>query len=146
LNQALPLQSHCNEHVAAGLVLLCGNGLAANLSADDASRHAGESATVRGIVASLNYAARSKGQPTFLNLDKLYPNQIFTVVIWGTDRGEFGTPETVFQGKYVCTTGATEMCRGRPEIIVREPSQLKVKCASMADGVGTCRRPFGGRL
>ena len=43
--------------------------------------------TVCGIVASAHYAASSKGQPTFVNLDKPYPNQIFTVLIWGSDRG-----------------------------------------------------------
>ena len=42
-------------------------------------------------VASAHYAERSKGQPTFINLDKPYPNAPFTVLIWGSDRGKFGT-------------------------------------------------------
>jgi hypothetical protein len=50
-------------------------------SAAEAKDHFGESATVCGEVASTRYVASSKGQPTFLNLDKPYPNQIFTVVI-----------------------------------------------------------------
>jgi hypothetical protein len=53
------------------------------LSAAEAKDHFGESATVCGEVASTRYVASSKGQPAFLNLEKPYPNQIPTVVIWG---------------------------------------------------------------
>ena len=51
------------------------------LSANDAKDHIGETATVCGSVVSTRYAAGTKGQPTFLNLDKPYPNQTFTVLI-----------------------------------------------------------------
>ena len=40
------------------------------ISALEASKHIGETATVCGTVASANYATRSRGKPTFLNLDK----------------------------------------------------------------------------
>ena len=49
----------------------------------------GQKATVCGIVASATFLSRSKGQPTFLNLDQPYPRQIFTAVIWGKDREYF---------------------------------------------------------
>jgi hypothetical protein len=29
----------------------------------------------------------------FLNLDQPYPREVFTVLIWGSDRAKFGTPE-----------------------------------------------------
>ena len=32
----------------------------------------------------------SKGKPTFINFDKPYPSQDFTVMIWDDDRAEFG--------------------------------------------------------
>jgi hypothetical protein len=64
------------------------------LVAAEAKDHFGESATVCGEVAGTRYVASSKGQSTFLNLDKPYPNQIFTVVIWGDNRSKFGTPES----------------------------------------------------
>lgn len=35
-----------------------------------------------GVVASTKHVSTSKGRPTFLNLDKPYPDQPFTVVIW----------------------------------------------------------------
>jgi hypothetical protein len=42
-------------------------------------------ATVCGKVVSTHYAKSSKGEPTFLNLDEAYPNEVFTILIWGPD-------------------------------------------------------------
>jgi hypothetical protein len=44
------------------------------LTAAEAKDHVGETATVCGSVVSTRYASSTKGQPTFLNLDKPYPN------------------------------------------------------------------------
>ena len=74
---------------------LLGTALASqSLTPAEARNHISETATVCGKVASTHYAPRSHGQPTFINLDKPYPNSPFTVVIWGFDREKFGTPET----------------------------------------------------
>lgn len=94
------------------------------ITASEASAHIGQTATVCGYVASAKYAYRSKGQPTFLNLDEPYPRQIFTALIWGSDRPSFGTPETTFAGRNICVTGRIKSYRGKPEIIVRTPSQI----------------------
>jgi hypothetical protein len=56
------------------------------LTSSEAKAHSGSTATVCGKVMSPRYATSPKGQPTFLNFDKAYPNQEFTVVIWGSDR------------------------------------------------------------
>jgi hypothetical protein len=50
----------------------------------DAHKYIGMEKTVCGRVASATYAVRTKGRPTFLNLDQPYPKQIFTVLIWGS--------------------------------------------------------------
>jgi DNA/RNA endonuclease YhcR with UshA esterase domain len=97
---------------------------AASLTTEEAAHHVGETATVCGGVASANYASHSKGQPTFLNLDKAYPNQTFTAVIWESDRSKFGTPESALLGKQVCATGVIQLFRGRPEVVLHDPSQL----------------------
>jgi DNA/RNA endonuclease YhcR with UshA esterase domain len=99
--------------------------VAAPLSPEDAAGHVGENATVCGIVASAHFAASSRSQPTFLNLGKAYPAQIFTAVIFGTDRPKFGAPETKLQGKHVCVTGKIELYRGAPEVILHDADQLK---------------------
>ncbi len=94
----------------------------------DAHKYIGMEKTVCGTVASTTYAVRSKGRPTFLNLDQPYPNQIFTVLIWGSDRNKFkNPPETFFKAKRICVTGVIESYRGKPEIIVRGPDQIIVK-------------------
>ena len=73
------------------------------------------------------HALRSfKGQPTFLNLDKPYPNPIFAILIWGSNRGKFGTPENEFRGKRVCVTGKITEYRGSPEIVADSPAQIKL--------------------
>lgn len=64
-------------------------GASRTLTTAEARNHVGETATVRGHVASAHYAARSKGQPTFINLDKPYPNSPCTVVISGSDQDKF---------------------------------------------------------
>jgi hypothetical protein len=97
-----------------------------SISAAEAKNHVGEKATVCGDVASTHYAARSRGNPTFINLDKPYPNQIFTVLIWGSDRPKFGDPEEAYRGKHICVTGKLSDYKGIPEIIAYEPAQIKI--------------------
>jgi hypothetical protein len=66
------------------------------------------------------------GQPIFLNLDKLYPNQVFTVLICGNNRHKFGEPEKEFNGKRICATGKITDFRGVPEIVADEPRQVTI--------------------
>ena len=96
------------------------------LTAAEAKDHIGETATVCGNVVSTRYASSTKGQPTFLNLDKPYPNQVFTIVIWGSNRSKFGTPETDYKGKRVCVTGQITDYRGMAEIVATHPKQISI--------------------
>jgi hypothetical protein len=96
------------------------------LSATEAKDHIGETATVCGSVVSTRYAASTKGQPTFLNLDKPYPNQIFTILIWGNNRSKFGAPESDYKGKRVCVNGRIAEYRGVPQIVADDPQQIKI--------------------
>ena len=98
-----------------------------SISAAEAKNHVGERATVCGKVASTHYAAKSRGNPTFINLDKAYPNQIFTVLIRGSDRPKFGDPEEAYRTKRICVSGKISDYKGVPEIVASEPSQIKVQ-------------------
>jgi hypothetical protein len=51
---------------------------AIRLTAAEAENHIGENATVCGKVASTYYAFTKGRRPTFLNIDKPYPYEIFT--------------------------------------------------------------------
>lgn len=97
------------------------------LTAEQAKDHVGQVATVCGKVMSSHYAYRSRGRPTFLDLDRPYPNQLFVVVIWGEDRAKFGRPEERYLDKGICVTGLIRLYRGVPETIARTPSQIEVK-------------------
>lgn len=98
----------------------------ARLSAAEAKNHVGEKATVCGKVVSAQFAKDSKGQPTFLNLDQPYPNHIFTIVVWGSDRVKFGAIEEKYRVKDVCVTGKIITYQGKPEIALDDPSQIQL--------------------
>jgi hypothetical protein len=86
------------------------------ITAAEAKDHVGEIRTVCGKVVSTHYASGSKGQPTFLNLDEPYPKEVFTILIWGSDRAKFGAPETKYKDARVCVTGKITSHREKPEI------------------------------
>jgi hypothetical protein len=102
-------------------------GQAKKLTAPEAKDHIGEQATVCGRVASTRYAATTRGKPTFLNLDKPYPSQILTILIWGENREKFGTPEEKYRDKQVCVTGKITEYRKAPEVVVSEPQNIEVQ-------------------
>jgi hypothetical protein len=96
-----------------------------SISAAEANNHIGERQTVCGQVVSTHYAAQSHGSPTFINLDKAYPNQVFTVLIWGSDRLKFGDPEETYRNKHICVAGKISDYHGVPEVVAYAPSQIK---------------------
>ena len=80
-----------------------------------------------GYVASTHYSVRTRGQPAFLNLGHPYPNEDFTIVIWGSDRSKFSeAPEVLYRGKTICVRGSITKYRGKPEIVVHDPSQITI--------------------
>lgn len=89
--------------------------LAQSISAAQAKNHIGEKATVCGDIASEHTATNSRGTPTFINLDEPYPNQVFTLLVWGSDRPNVGNlPRT----GGICATGTITEYRGTPEIVL----------------------------
>ena len=98
-----------------------------HLTAAEAKSHVGETATVCGRVASIHFAEKAKGLPTFMNLDMPYPKQIFTIVIWGTDRPKFGKPESTYRDKNVCVSGKITSHRDIPEIVITTPGQIRIQ-------------------
>jgi hypothetical protein len=97
------------------------------ITAQQAKDHVGEVQTVCGKAVSTRFASTSKGQPTFLNLDEPYPKEIFTILIWGSDRQKFGDPEVKYRNKQICATGKIISYRGVPEIAANDPSQIEMR-------------------
>jgi len=99
-----------------------------HVTADEAKNYIGHIKSVCGKVASTKYAIKSRGEPTFLNLDKPYPNHIFIVLIWGSNRHKFSNPpEVYYREKSICVTGLIQSYKGIPEIIIEEPKQITSK-------------------
>ena len=104
-------------------------GQADPLAPDEAAKHAGETATVCGVVAGAKFAPQVRGGTTFLDFEKPYPNATFTALIFAGDRAKFGAPEKTAQGKDLCVTGKIEMYQGKPQIVLKDPKQLAEKAA-----------------
>jgi hypothetical protein len=106
--------------VVAGLV----PAYAGTVAPADAKKHVGEDATVCGTVASVHFAAGSKGSPTFINLDKPYPNHVFTILIWGDDLPKFTSNPVTWQGKKACAAGTITSYQGVAEIVAKSQIQI----------------------
>jgi hypothetical protein len=112
------------------VVLLIGSpaiGRAASLTPEEAASHVGETATVCGVVASATYAAQAPMAPTFLDIGRPYPDQLFSAIIFGSDRPRFGVPENSLRDKSVCVTGEIFLFQGAPKMILRDPKQLSTR-------------------
>jgi len=114
--------------LATGVVLLSFAhvlGAQTRLTATEAKQQIGETATVCGVVASGRYSERTRGSPTFLDIDGAYPRQLFSIVIWGENRAKFGAPEQQLRNKRVCVTGRIQAYQGKAEILASEPRQIE---------------------
>jgi micrococcal nuclease len=95
------------------------------IAAKDAAKHIGETVTITEKVFSGKYFENNK--MTLLDLGGYNPNQLLTVMIPGADKEKFkGNPEVDYKGKEVSVTGKIVDYKGKPEIVVTDPKQLKV--------------------
>jgi hypothetical protein len=90
----------------------------------DAAKHIGETVMICDKVFSTKLITPSN--MTFLDLGGVHPDQLLTVLIKGEDRSKFkGEPEVDFKGRNICVTGVIVDYKGKPEIIVSDPKQIK---------------------
>jgi len=117
--------------LGAGLALLCNvvlaqenetkTNAAVKIRAEAAKDNVGKQAVVSGKVAEINKAE----QLVRLNIDKPYPKQPFTAVIFRSNTNRFGDLEQL-KGKTIEVSGKITDFRGRPQIILTSADQLKV--------------------
>ena len=107
------------------------------IPASEAHKYIGKNKTIYGKVVATRYAAESRGQPTFINFEEPYPNHVFGVVIWGSDRSKFeAAPESAFRGRQLHVTGLIEEYEGKPQIVVKDPGQIFVRSQAHKDPGG----------
>jgi endonuclease G len=87
----------------------------------------GKDACVCGKVVSTKFSENGKTNPTYINLDKKFPDQVFTVMVFGQDRVNFSyKPEDFLQGKTICVKGKVGEFKGIPQIIVNKEKQIEI--------------------
>ena len=89
---------------------------------DEAHNYYGQHLTVKGRIVS----TYNSGKACFLNFHPDY-KKYFTAVIFSSDFGQFPpNPEDYYYGKEVEVTGVIKEYKGKPEIILKTTSQIKI--------------------
>lgn len=105
------------------VVALCAGPVAAAPIPDSqAVAHIGQTVTVRGLVSNVHVSGKGT---VFIDFGGPYPEQDFTAVIFASAASAFGDASR-FDGKYLEVTGTVSMWKGKPEIVVQSPSQIRV--------------------
>lgn len=87
-----------------------------------AGNHYGEYVNVEGKIV----LTHNTGKVCFLNFHPNYKNH-FTAVIFASDFSKFPPqPEKYYQGKKVRVHGYIKEYKGKPEIVVNNPTQIEV--------------------
>lgn len=93
------------------------------INACEAGSYNGKSVTVQGYIAAVFRSAKSN--TIFMNFEKPYPDNCFTAVIFSSDLEKFPNFSS-YEGKDVLLTGRVQLYQSKPEIILEDPSQIKV--------------------
>jgi hypothetical protein len=107
-----------------GLFLITASARAETIQACDADKYVGKLVTVEGLVDDVHRAA--SGKVTFLDMCGDYPNNGLGVPLFSDDAPKFPDIDSL-KGKVIDVTGVIKLYKGRPEIILNDPGQLKVK-------------------
>ncbi|MBS1927216.1 MAG: DNA/RNA non-specific endonuclease [Chitinophagaceae bacterium] len=83
-----------------------------------------ETVTICGTVVSTKKSAKGN---VFLNLDRKFPNQVFTVTIFKDKISNFSyQPHVVLDGKRICVTGKVVNSNGTPGINVENEKEITI--------------------
>jgi hypothetical protein len=88
----------------------------------DAGPHAGETGCVSGRVLKV---FTSRGGNTFLDFCEDYRDCPFTSTIFSSDKHKFGDLQSL-AGRQIEIRGPITVYQGRPEIIIRDPEQIRM--------------------
>ncbi|HUZ30718.1 MAG TPA: hypothetical protein VMV19_01205 [Xanthobacteraceae bacterium] len=110
--------------LALVLMLMAAPAIAEIIAPNETPRHVGQNVTVEGVVSDVHHAA--SGKAIFIDIGGHYPNNAFAAVIFEGDFDKFPEVDSL-EGKTVDVTGAIKLFRGRPEIILNDPAQIKTK-------------------
>lgn len=97
-----------------------------NVPIDEVSKHIGETVTICDKIYEGKFIENSKTQPTFLKMGDISKHRI-TILINFDDRKNFtDKPEIYYPEKDVCITGRVMEVKGKPQIIIRKPTEIQI--------------------
>lgn len=108
---------------AAAIAALAIAQTAPTYTPEEAAKHVGETATVTGRVDGFHQSGKGN---IFLNMGGKYPNQCFTGFIPSSSAGQFPNAQQ-YEGKTVSVSGKIQLYKGKPEIIVTSPAQIRAE-------------------
>jgi endonuclease G, mitochondrial len=80
--------------------------------------------SICGTVVSSRLSAKGN---IFLNLDKGFPNQVFTVTIFKSNTNNFSyQPHTVLKGRQICVTGRISEFNGVPSMVIENEKSITI--------------------
>lgn len=92
------------------------------ISPKDAYANVGSYEAVEGVVSQVSVTGSGT---TFINFGGRYPNHVFYGVIFRSDVDKFKGVEKL-EGRTVLMHGPIDLYEGKPQIILRDPSQVEV--------------------
>ena len=98
------------------------------LKPEELKDHIGDSVTVKGKIFGVRYFESAKNSPTLINVGGTYPNQVYTIVIFGDVRKKLGfdPEESKYTGGIAIVTGRVELYKDKPQIVITDPAQLQI--------------------
>jgi len=87
----------------------------------DAAKHVGETVVVQGTIDQI---VLTVNLTTHINFGGRYPNHAFTATILKASQPRFKAVKD-YEGKAVQVEGVVRLYRGKPEIVLTEPTQLR---------------------
>jgi DNA/RNA endonuclease YhcR with UshA esterase domain len=109
--------------VAAAAAMVVPPAAAQTIGPSETKAYVGKPVTVQAAITDV-HTARSGA--TFIDMGGAFPDNEFVAVIFADDAAKF--PEaSALEGKTVTITGTVQMYQGKPEIVLKSASQLKMK-------------------
>jgi DNA/RNA endonuclease YhcR with UshA esterase domain len=98
------------------------------ISAEEANKYVGENVTVTGKIVGGKFAEKYKKPSTILNMGGNGSSTAVSIVINNENRKNFPyNPEDYLSNKRVSVTGKVTEAKGRPEILINGPEDVKVE-------------------
>jgi hypothetical protein len=107
--------------VALGLVGAAVAEAPAVVAPAEAAKQVGKEVVVEGVVVQVSVSTPS--EPIYLNFGARYPKHVFAAVVFADKRALFADAGK-WEGKKVRVTGTVQLYRGKPEIVLNDPTQL----------------------